>query len=67
MIDDTTCLLLFVKYPDKGKVKSRLSNEFGEDTVLRLYEAFVHDILETMNKGKYRFKSVSIRPLPRRR
>jgi len=56
MIDDTTCLLLFVKYPDKGKVKSRLSKEFGEDTVLLLYEAFVLDVLETLNKGKYRFK-----------
>ena len=55
MIDDTTCLLLFVKYPDKGKVKSRLSKEFGEDTVLLLYEAFVLDVLETVNKGKYRF------------
>jgi hypothetical protein len=56
MIDDTTCLLLFVKYPDKGKVKSRLSKEFGEDTVLLLYEAFVLDVLDTLNKGKYRFK-----------
>lgn len=56
MIDDTTSLLLFVKYPDKGKVKSRLSQEFGEDTVLLLYEAFVLDVLETVNKGKYRFK-----------
>ena len=56
MIDDTTCLLLFVKYPDKGTVKSRLSKEFGENTVLRLYEGFVLDILETIRKGKYRFK-----------
>ncbi len=36
MIDDTTCLLLFVKYPDKGKVKSRLSKEIGEYTELQL-------------------------------
>ena len=55
MINDTPCLLLFLKYPDKGKVKSRLSKEFGEDTVLLLYEAFVLDVLETVNKGKYRF------------
>jgi hypothetical protein len=52
MIDDTTCLLLFVKYPEKGKVKSRLSKEFGEDTVVLLYEAFALDVLETVNKGK---------------
>jgi len=56
MIDDTPCLLLFVKYPDKGKVKSRLSKEFGEDTVLLLYEAFVLDVLETVKKGKCRLK-----------
>jgi uncharacterized protein len=54
MIDDTTCLLLFVKYPDKGKVKSRLSKDFGEESVLRLYESFVLDLLETLNKGGYR-------------
>jgi rSAM/selenodomain-associated transferase 1 len=56
MVNDKYCLLVFVKYPDKGKVKSRLSKEFGEDTVLLLYEAFVLDVLETVNKGKYRFK-----------
>jgi len=52
---DKTCVLLFVKYPDKGTVKSRLSTVFGEDTVLLLYEAFVLDVLETVEKGKYRF------------
>jgi rSAM/selenodomain-associated transferase 1 len=56
MINDKYCLLVFVKYPDKGKVKSRLAKEFGEDTVLRLYEGFVLDILETIREGKYRIK-----------
>jgi uncharacterized protein len=53
---DKTCVLVFVKYPDKGKVKSRLVKEFGEDTVLRLYEGFVLDILETIREGEYRIK-----------
>jgi uncharacterized protein len=56
MINDKYCLLLFVKSPDKGKVKARLSKEFGEERVLLLYEAFVLDVLEMVNKGKYRVK-----------
>lgn len=47
----STNLLLFVKYPDRGKVKSRLSKIFGEERVLRLYEGFVFDLLETLMKG----------------
>ena len=45
-----SCLLLFVKYPQKGKVKLRLSADIDEDIVVDLYRCFVHDILETIKK-----------------
>ena len=45
-----TCILLFVKYPEKGKVKLRLSMDIKEDIVAELYRCFVHDTLETVQK-----------------
>jgi uncharacterized protein len=50
------CLLVFIKFPEKGKVKSRLSRAFDTDMVLSLYECFVFDILETLKKGTYSLK-----------
>jgi hypothetical protein len=45
-----TCILVFVKYPEKGKVKLRLSRDLDEDVVLRLYRCFVQDTLSTIKK-----------------
>ena len=50
------CILLFVKLPEKGRIKSRLSKDLGEDTVLQLYKRFVLDLIETLKRGKYLFK-----------
>lgn len=47
---------MFVKYPDKGKVKSRLSQYWDEDMVVRLYRAFIEDLLERLSNGDYRFR-----------
>ncbi len=45
-----TCILLFVKYPEKGKVKLRLSVDINEDIVQELYRRFVQDTLATIKK-----------------
>ncbi len=45
-----TCILLFVKYPEKGKVKLRLSVDINEDIVKELYRCFVQDTLATIKK-----------------
>ena len=37
-------------------IKSRLSKDLDEDTVLTLYKSFVFDILDTLKEGKYFFK-----------
>jgi len=43
-----TCILLFVKYPQKGQVKQRLALSLQEDVVVELYQHFVQDILQTI-------------------
>jgi len=47
---------MFVKYPEKGKVKSRLSQYWNEDMVVRLYRAFIEDLLASLSGGDYRFR-----------
>jgi len=56
MICKEECVLLFVKVPEKGKIKSRLSKELGEDTTLSLYENFVLDLLDMLKKQGRCFK-----------
>ena len=45
-----TCILLFVKYPEKGKVKLRLSVDLNEEIVQELYRCFVEDTFTTVKK-----------------
>lgn len=47
---------MFVKYPEKGKVKSRLSRYWDEDMVVRLYRAFIDDLLAGLSAGDYGFR-----------
>jgi len=44
-----SCVLFFVKYPEKGHVKTRLAKDFGEEQTCELYGCFVLDILEKIN------------------
>ena len=49
------CLLFFVKYPEKGKVKSRLAAVIGDDSAVRLYKNLVTQMLSTLRKGTFPF------------
>ena len=42
-------ILLFLKAPVRGRVKSRLSAALGEDAALELYRGFVLDIVDTID------------------
>jgi rSAM/selenodomain-associated transferase 1 len=53
---DRDCVILFVKLPEKGKVKSRLARQLDEDIVLRLYEYMVLDAIDVLNAGHYPFR-----------
>jgi uncharacterized protein len=55
-MDNKRCLLVFVKFPEEGKVKSRLSQAFDTDMVSSLYECFVFDLLETLRREPYHLK-----------
>lgn len=47
---DNNCILMFVKSPTAGQVKTRLAAEIGEDAAVGLYRAFVEDMLATVEK-----------------
>lgn len=48
-------LILFLRAPEKGRVKTRLSARLNEVFVLNLYKAFVLDILDTVSSFKHYF------------
>jgi len=50
---NSSCIILFVKSPERGKVKSRLASAIGEDKALDIYRAFIHDITGTLKKGNH--------------
>lgn len=50
------CVLFFVKYPVRGKVKTRLSAQFGKEVVTVLYKNFVLDMLSTIRRLNVPFR-----------
>jgi len=48
-----TGVLIFIKYPFIGRVKSRLSLKFGKNFTIALYQKFVEDLLEMLKRTKY--------------
>jgi rSAM/selenodomain-associated transferase 1 len=50
------CIVMFMKYPEKGQVKSRLSPAIDEGFVVSLYEAFVTDLLATLKQSGHPFR-----------
>lgn len=55
-MNETSCLLIFVKYPEKGKVKSRLARHIGQEAALNLYRNFVLDLLQTVRGTAHPFR-----------
>ena len=48
------CLIIFVKWPEKGMVKTRLSVALGDDVAMELYKSFVEDIIATVVQSGFR-------------
>jgi uncharacterized protein len=44
---DSECLAMLMRTPEKGRVKSRLAADLGEEMALELYEAFLKDLITT--------------------
>lgn len=53
---DRRCVILFVKAPEKGTVKSRLAREMDGDFVLRLYESMVLDTIDMLKTTRVPFR-----------
>ncbi len=45
-------ILFFVKYPEPGKVKTRLAKKLGDKKASALYRCFIQDLLETFKNVK---------------
>lgn len=50
------CILFFAKSPIKGRVKTRLSAEIGDDQAVELYKCFVEDLIALLEGLKLHFK-----------
>lgn len=46
-------VILFVRYPEKGRVKTRLETHLDQDKILSLYRYFVEDIMSTLQGKEY--------------
>lgn len=46
----TQALLFFVKYPEPGKVKTRLARDIGDENAAQLYELFIRDLAIKIKK-----------------
>jgi rSAM/selenodomain-associated transferase 1 len=53
---DRRDVILFVKLPEHGKVKSRLAKGMDEDLVIRLYENMVLDTIDMLSRGRFPFR-----------
>ncbi|MBD3308960.1 DUF2064 domain-containing protein [candidate division KSB3 bacterium] len=42
------CLLFYLKFPERGKVKTRLARDIGDEHAVELYCCFIRDMLETL-------------------
>ncbi|MBS3755312.1 MAG: TIGR04282 family arsenosugar biosynthesis glycosyltransferase [Desulfobacterales bacterium] len=47
-LDESKCLIVFVKAPVRGTVKTRLAEDLGDSGAVRLYRALVEDLLATI-------------------
>lgn len=54
-MSDKSAILLFIKAPVRGRVKSRLAAAIGDETALELYKNFIFDIIDSVNRTGYPF------------
>jgi rSAM/selenodomain-associated transferase 1 len=53
---EKSIVLLFIKAPFKGRVKSRLASAVGEEAALELYKNFILDIIDALSTSGYPFR-----------
>ncbi|MCG6533949.1 MAG: TIGR04282 family arsenosugar biosynthesis glycosyltransferase [Syntrophales bacterium LBB04] len=48
------CLIMFVRFPGQGQVKSRLAKDLDAEVATNLYRCFVQDLSERLSREAYR-------------
>lgn len=51
-----SCILVFVKYPEKGRTKTRLAAQLSDNIAIELYKKFVLDLLSTLGEFRVPFQ-----------
>lgn len=49
-------VFLFCRYPEEGKVKTRIAAESGDQAALAIYERMLNVVFENLNKSDYSFE-----------
>ncbi len=47
--ENDNCILMFVKYPADGKVKTRLAQDLGDQVIREIYKCFVEDLVDMLD------------------
>ncbi|MCE5265252.1 MAG: TIGR04282 family arsenosugar biosynthesis glycosyltransferase [Deltaproteobacteria bacterium] len=50
------CLMVFVRHPEPGRVKTRLARAHGDSFAAELYGYFVDDLLRELGRGSHRLE-----------
>ena len=53
MITSDNNLIIFLKYPEKGKVKTRLAKDIGNEKALLIYKKLVSKLLNQIDSNNY--------------
>ncbi len=52
-IEKTRCVIVFVKAPEEGQVKTRLAKSIGEPAACEIYRNFVLDLMDRLKEGDF--------------
>ena len=45
------CVVVFARYPERGKIKSRLATVYDPDLIVELYQNFIEDLIDMLRGG----------------
>ena len=53
---DDACILLFVKAPERGRVKTRIAREMGDEFALSMHESMVLDSIDMLEQAAFPYR-----------
>lgn len=52
-LTNENCLILFTRFPRRGKTKTRLAQELGDKNTVQLHKAFLRDIFSRFKERDF--------------